>query len=116
METIKDRLVSFIEYKGMTMAGFENVCGLSRNYIGKINNVIGSDVLEKIIRHNSDLNVYWLITGEGEMDRYKAVEMLVRRFITIENPTAELITDLNQAEASNIYNNRQSVDKIETQK
>ena len=106
METIKDRLVGFIKYKGISVAGFENVCELSPRYVSKINNIIGSDVLEKIIRHNPDLNVYWLITGEGEMDRHKAVELLVRGFIKIENPMADLIADLDQAEASNVYNNK----------
>ena len=64
------RLQKYIDYKEVSLNSFDKSIGAANGYIGKqIKNEasIGSDLLEKIISTYSDLNLNWLITGEGLM-------------------------------------------------
>ena len=64
---IKERLLKFIEESGITVAEFERNSGLSNGYIKKLKGSIGSDKIGDIIRAYSNLNLVWLLIGEGEM-------------------------------------------------
>lgn len=64
------RLEAYIKYKKLNSSAFDKSINASNGYIGKQiknNASIGSDVIEKIASVYSDLNINWLITGEGEM-------------------------------------------------
>ena len=63
---IRERLRKFIDYKGISRYKFYKDLGLSNGFLDKEGN-IGSDKCEKIIYQYPDLNIIWLITGEGEM-------------------------------------------------
>lgn len=63
---IKERLVEYIEFKGITKSYFEKSIKMGNGYISNVKS-IGSDKLEDIINKYSDLNIEWLITGQGEM-------------------------------------------------
>lgn len=72
MKKIIDRLNDYIVFKGISLHAFDKSIGTSNGYIGKqIKNraSIGGDMLEKISCVYADLNMDWLITGEGEMLR-----------------------------------------------
>lgn len=65
-----DRLMQFIKYVGLSARQFDLSIGASNGYtlrMKKNNASIGSDVIENILRVYPQLNVVWLITGEGEM-------------------------------------------------
>lgn len=60
----------FIDYKGISIAEFERSIGMSNNSFRKsLNNGgnIGSDKLENILRIYPEINISWLLTGEGPM-------------------------------------------------
>lgn len=64
---IKQRLMSFINYKKLSQGKFESLTKLSNGYINNLKSSIGSDKLQNIIYTFPELNVIWLLTGEGEM-------------------------------------------------
>ena len=65
-----NRLIQFINYSGISARQFDLSIGASNGYtlrMQKNNASIGSDVIENIIKVYPQLNLIWLITGEGEM-------------------------------------------------
>lgn len=62
----KERLLSFIKYKGISKRKFYDACGLSNAFLDKVGN-IGAGKLEQIISTYPELNGEWVITGKGEM-------------------------------------------------
>ena len=68
METsVKQRLINFIEYKGLSIRKFELTCGLSIGYMKSLRHAPSMDKLSMILSAYPDLNRAWLLTGEGEM-------------------------------------------------
>jgi len=65
--TVKERLIFFLSYKKIGQNRFEKESGISNGYISHLKSSIGSDVLTKIINTYNDLNIVWLLTGNGEM-------------------------------------------------
>lgn len=66
MSTSKERLLQFIEYKGISKRKFYEKCGLSNAFLDKVGS-IGADKLESISIVYPELNVEWVITGRGPM-------------------------------------------------
>ncbi|HEX7845147.1 MAG TPA: hypothetical protein VF476_05045 [Chitinophagaceae bacterium] len=67
---LTDRLLVYLEYKGLTIYSFEKACGLGNGYLGKQHKgkgAMGSEVLEKLAEQYPDINLTWLITGKGKM-------------------------------------------------
>ena len=67
---LMDRLYRYLTYKSISAYAFEHTCGLSNGYLGKQlrgKGNIGSNVLGKIKIHFPDLNIHWLVTGQGNM-------------------------------------------------
>ncbi len=65
-----DRLMQFIKYSGLSARQFDLSIGASNGYtlrMSKNRASIGSDVIENILKTYPDLNVVWLLTGEGPM-------------------------------------------------
>ena len=65
--TVKERLIAFIESKGLTKNKFETKCGLSRRYVSNISQSISPSVSERISLVFPELNMGWVLTGKGEM-------------------------------------------------
>lgn len=63
----KERLKTFISSINLTNAAFEKSLGLSNGYINSMRKGLGYDKLEQISNMYTDLNMGWLLTGEGEM-------------------------------------------------
>lgn len=65
-----ERLNKYLLAKGISAYEFERSCGIANGYLGKQlrgKGSVGSDILEKVSRVYPDLNLVWLITGEGNM-------------------------------------------------
>ncbi len=60
-------MLTFLKHKGIGQTKFESIAGLSRGYINNIKGSIGTTILNKISNAFPDLNIEWLLTGEGEM-------------------------------------------------
>lgn len=65
--TVKERLISFISFLGLSKNAFENACGLSTRYVSNISSSITPQKLKQISLKYPQLNTAWLLTGEGEM-------------------------------------------------
>lgn len=64
---MKKRLIEFFESLGITQNAFEDSCGLTRGTITKLNLGLRSDKLAQIASAYPELNLRWLLLGEGEM-------------------------------------------------
>lgn len=64
---IKNRIYEYLRIVKMTPAEFERNTGLSNGYLRNIKNSIGVDKISNIVSVYPDLNIEWLITGNGEM-------------------------------------------------
>lgn len=67
---IINRLIEYLENKGVKPTKFEKEIGLSNGYLGKQrerNADFGESIIRKIIDNSPELNIEWLITGKGAM-------------------------------------------------
>lgn len=67
MESVKERLITFIGSLGIGQAKFERQCGLANGYVNNIRRSVTPEKLQKIAQEYPALNTVWLLTGEGEM-------------------------------------------------
>ena len=64
---VQDRLLRFIDYKGLSKLGFANSIGRSVSYVTNIVHSIGPSSRIRIAEKYPELNMQWLMTGDGEM-------------------------------------------------
>lgn len=64
---MRDRLLEYIRYRGMTGYQFSKEAGFSANFLQWGTKGISSKSMHKIGRAFPDLNLQWVATGEGEM-------------------------------------------------
>ncbi|MEN9684369.1 MAG: hypothetical protein RLZZ28_155 [Bacteroidota bacterium] len=65
-----ERLQEYLQTNHISAYAFEHTCHLSNGYLGKQlkgKGAVGSDILEKIKQHYTDLSLIWLVTGKGNM-------------------------------------------------
>jgi hypothetical protein len=65
-----ERIAIYLQFKSINPHSFERKIHLSNGYFAKqLRNLgsIGTDILLKIHEHYPDLNLLWVLTGEGEM-------------------------------------------------
>lgn len=67
--TVKQRLIAFIDYLGKSKNAFEKDCGLSKRYVSNISSSVSPAKLKLISLKYPELNIEWLLTGEGDMLR-----------------------------------------------
>lgn len=65
--SIQNRIIEYIRHSNLTNRAFEQRCSLSNGYINNIKKGIGVDKLSYISANYPDLNIGWLISGEGSM-------------------------------------------------
>ena len=66
---IKDRMIEFKDSKSVVKERFYEMIGMtSANFRGPArNSPINSNAIKKMLEKFPDLNLHWLITGEGQM-------------------------------------------------
>ncbi|MCE2612078.1 hypothetical protein LVD13_03775 [Flavobacteriaceae bacterium D16] len=107
-----DRLMQFIKHSGISARQFDISIGAANGYTLRMNKnkaSIGSDVIENIVRTYPQLNVVWLITGEGEMLKSEAEQELqdfeqlpVEKQKEIENIIENKIRERQEAELQSL--------------
>jgi hypothetical protein len=65
-DSVKERIKMFLKYLSIGQNAFEMKVGWSNGYINNTKN-ISADKLLSVIKEYPQLNISWLITGEGEM-------------------------------------------------
>ena len=65
--SVKNRLKEFIKNQGLSISSFEKSIGVSNGYVNSITKGIGGGKSLRISREYTNLNIDWLLTGEGEM-------------------------------------------------
>lgn len=63
----KERLKAYLEHKGISQTDFIKSIGASPGYIGAMNKGFGPRYEPMVRKEYPDLNIGWLLTGEGEM-------------------------------------------------
>ena len=81
---VKHRLIKYIKFKGISIRAFCRASGLSESYVTSIRNSIQPDKLDMIAHHFPDLNVGWVVTGDGEMLRGNTTLPPIEREVLIE--------------------------------
>ncbi|MDO5342869.1 MAG: hypothetical protein Q4F69_10525 [Bacteroidia bacterium] len=66
-KSIKERLLDFIKYKGLTVKSFEKECGLSNGFVSKTGKSIREASLRQISLRFPELNLQWLEHGIDSM-------------------------------------------------
>lgn len=66
INTTVERILQFIDFKGISKREFAASVGVSHSLIGKSSS-IGSDKLEKILSVYPELDPVWLLSGKGSM-------------------------------------------------
>ena len=64
---LKDRLLEFIKHNNMSVREFERYCGFSNGVVGALKDNLAKGRRKVIVEKFPTLNLYWLLTGEGEM-------------------------------------------------
>lgn len=66
--SVKNRLLDFLKYKGISQSKFEQQCGISNGYVNNIRKGIKNEMFDKKIAPNfPELSKSWLLLGEGSM-------------------------------------------------
>lgn len=65
--SVKQRLVEFIKYVGVSQSAFERMCGMSNGYVNNLKNTMGVTKLQSVLSAFPALNGEWLLYGKGEM-------------------------------------------------
>ena len=68
--TTRERILAFIDYKGLNKRRFLVACGMSETYIDSMGDGgLGPKAQKAIATAFPELNIAWLITGQGSMLR-----------------------------------------------
>lgn len=67
MET-KQRLNTYLRHKHLSLNDFARACKVNPSVLSRIGNTTAESSLRKI-SENSDLNIEWLINGDGDMTK-----------------------------------------------
>lgn len=64
---VRDRLKAYLKHKKISQSAFAESIGASAGYVNAISKGIGTDKVSIIKAAFPDLNIDWLLTGEGSM-------------------------------------------------
>jgi hypothetical protein len=112
----KERLRKFVEYKGLGRNRFEELVGISAGYLSTKSPSVGSEIIEKIARIYHDLNLEWLITGNGKMIKasyWNEIET-AGKFMYKKLVYAPLVSRYSQPEYVNRLNEKPYIDTLPT--
>lgn len=65
--TVKSRLIAYLDYKKISKSDFGREIGVSNAFVTSMRKGLQPDKIKSIASSYQDLNINWLLTGEGEM-------------------------------------------------
>lgn len=65
--SVKERIIKYVDYLGISVRAFEMNCGLSNGLVNNIRESLAQKTLDKVSMSYPELNIGWLLTGEGPM-------------------------------------------------
>ncbi len=65
--SVKNRLIAYLKYKHLTKTAFGESIGVSNAFVTSIRRSIAPDKVQSIASNYPDLNLDWLLYGNGEM-------------------------------------------------
>ncbi len=84
---LKDRIILFLQERGLSRRKFEISIGKSNGYVNNIVKTISVDVLNRIAQAYPELNTEWLLTGEGDMLKSPQPEVREQAYLTTRSGT-----------------------------
>ena len=72
-ESVKDRLIAYLEYKHLNKSQFGEIIGVSNAFVSSIRKSISVDKIQSIALKLPDLSIDWLLTGRGDMIRHSQI-------------------------------------------
>lgn len=91
--SVKKRLEEFCEYRKISIGGFCREAKISNSYFNNVRGEMGSVIKGRIKDAYKDLNLEWLLTGEGEMLNFTPVQAAVMTPHPVSSGATE-ITDI----------------------
>jgi transcriptional regulator with XRE-family HTH domain len=67
--TVKSRLIEYLESKHLSKSDFSRKIGVSASFVTSIRKSIQPDKIKSIALYFPELNIDWLLTGEGNMEK-----------------------------------------------
>lgn len=105
---ILDRILEYLEYKGISKYKFYKKTGLSNGFLDKKGS-IGADKCEIIYSHYPDLNLEWLITGKGEKIKDSSIKS--EKYTDLEN----LLNSVIYTQQEIISNQEYTINQLKNQ-
>ncbi|WP_010664034.1 phage repressor [Marinilabilia salmonicolor] len=65
--SVKERLKTFIRYRGVGERQFCRTIGVSESFVSAMRKSLQPDKITSILHQYPELNINWLLTGEGTM-------------------------------------------------
>ncbi|MCD9575985.1 hypothetical protein [Flavobacterium soyae] len=101
-ENTINRIKQYLDYKGIRVGAFEKVVGMSNGSFAsqlKHNKTIGVDKLENILKKYTDIDIEWLLTGEGDMIKLDILRDTGEIYKKTEKITEQAVNYKDLAEA-----------------
>lgn len=73
-QSVKERLIFYLEAKHLTKSAFGSSIGASSSFVDSIRSSIQPERLERIMDTYPDLDIVWLLTGRGAMEKQETTE------------------------------------------
>lgn len=67
LNTVKERLTQYLKLKKISKTSFGKSIGVSNSFVSSMRKSIAPDKIQSIALNYPDLNIEWLLTGEGAM-------------------------------------------------
>lgn len=112
MQTVKDRIRAFADYKNISQSAFERACGFSHGYVSNMRQGPSRQARSLIAQRFPELDMHWLLSGEGTMlreafrplpvpedERNRYMEMISardQRILSLETTILELQRELDK--------------------
>lgn len=112
--TIKDRCLLLCNYLGISASKLSQDSGMNREYIRLMKDFANADFLRYIHRTYSQIDIVWLITGDGEMIK-KNNNNNTDDYITIPKEVWEIIkkqTDGLKAQIERMEKKDEQIDEL----
>lgn len=88
---MKERILEFLLYKGITQRAFCRNIGMSENWVATMRSTCRNDTLLKIEECYPELNMKWLTSGEGDMlNLFQPVSEVERLLLLLEEKDKQI--------------------------